>query len=155
MNVVLSIENTLIDASLTMIKITTRDFLETLQMAEKTVTRERAQRLSAIGLTAAQSHILSTLQRLGPMSLNELNAALPTDTPPSRVVSTLVDRKLVTRRDQVDDRRHVELGLTTRGKKKLVEIRRVEQAIQRWAGKKLKKLPLRSTQKALIALADG
>lgn len=137
-----------------MIKHSTREFLEVLRLAEKSVARERAQRLSAIGLTAAQSHIVTTLQRLGPLSLNELNAALPTDTPPSRVVSTLVDRKLVTRRDQAHDRRHVELALSVRGKKKVAEIRRVEQALTRWAGRLLQGMPIKSAQKALVALLD-
>jgi len=136
-----------------MTKFSTKDFLDVLQLAEKSVARERAQRLSAIGLTAAQSHILSNLQRLGPLSLNELNAAPPTDTPPSRVVSTLVDRKLVTRRDQSQDRRHVELALSVRGKKKVAEIRRVEHAVIRWASKKLTRQPMSSAHKALLALA--
>lgn len=133
---------------------TTKNLLETLQIAEKAVSRERYQRLSMIGLTTAQAQILGTLQKLGSLSLNDLSDQLPTDAPPSRVVSTLVDRKLVMRRDQASDRRHVELTLSARGKKKIAEIRRVDQAVNRWATRKLQRMPVKSAQKALAALTD-
>lgn len=131
-----------------------KDLLESLQLAEKSVSRERHRRLSTIGLTTAQAQILTTLHRLGPMSLNDLNEKLPTDAPPSRVVSTLVDRRWVTRRDQANDRRHVELAVPARGQKKVAEIRRVDRAVQRWAARKLERMPIKSAQKALVALVD-
>lgn len=132
---------------------TTKDFLGILQIAEKSVSRERYQRLSTIGLTAAQAQILSILHRLGSLSLTDLRDELSTDAPPSRVVSTLVDRKLVTRRDRASDRRHVELALSVRGKKKIAEIRRVDRAVIRWATRKLHRAPVKAAQKALSALA--
>lgn len=133
----------------------TNDLLAVLQLAEKSVSRERNQRLSAIGLTSAQAQILSTLHVTGPIGLNELNQRLPTDTPPSRVVSTLVDRRLVTRRDKASDRRHVSLALSALGKRKIAEIRRVDRTVQHWADRRLKRMPVKSAEKALIALVDG
>lgn len=133
-------------------KIRTAEFLEALKIAEKAVFRERHQRLSAIGLTAAQAQILNILQHKGPLSLNDLNEELPTDVPPSRVVSTLVDSKLVTRRDQVRDRRLVELGISAQGKKKYEQVRRIDQAVNRWAARRLVGMPTLSAHKVLTAL---
>lgn len=133
---------------------TTKDLLETLRLAEKAVSRERYKRLAIIELTASQAQILSTLHKLGPLSLNNLSDELPTEAPPSRVVSTLVDRKLVTRRDQASDRRHVELALSAPGRKKIAEIRQIDLAVNRWARRKLGRLPVKSVQKVLVALAN-
>ena len=136
-------------------KPSTHTLLQALQVAERSVARERTKRLANIDLTSAQAQILATLQQTGPISLNNLASQLLTDTPPSRVVSTLVNRQLVKRRDQASDRRYVDLELSARGKQKTVEIRRVEQAIQRWAKRKLTRMPIQAAHKALIALADG
>lgn len=133
-------------------KCSTSEFLEALKIAEKAVSRERHQRLSAIGLTAAQAQILNILQRKGPLSLNDLNEELPTDVPPSRVVSTLVDSKLVTRRDQVRDRRLIELAISAQGKKKFDQVRRIDQAVNRWAARRLVRMPTHSAHKVLTAL---
>lgn len=132
----------------------TDDLIHTLQLAEKSVARERNVRLTAIGLTSAQAQILTVLHRQGPMSLNELNGELPTDVPPSRVVSALVQRRFVTRRDQANDRRHVELALSKLGKKKFLEVRRVERALRRWVSRKLQRMPVAAANKALRALID-
>ncbi len=135
-------------------KNATRSLLEALQVAEKAVSRERHRRLAAAGLTPAQAQILTTLHAQNPLSLNELADALPTDAPPSRVVSTLVDRNLLSRHDKPNDRRQVELGLSPLGKKKVMEIRRIEQALTRWATKRLQRMPIKSAQKTLAALGD-
>ncbi|MCH9674391.1 MAG: MarR family transcriptional regulator [Gammaproteobacteria bacterium] len=132
----------------------TKSLLETLQIAEKAVSRERNRRLTAIGLTVAQAQILTTLQSLGSLSLSALSDELPTDAPPSRVVSALVRRKLVTRRDQASDRRNVEIALSVSGRKKIREIRRIDQAVNRWATRKLQRMPIKSAQKALAALGE-
>lgn len=146
---VASIDESLIN----MPKITTKEFLNSLRFAEKAVSRERHRRLVAADLTSAQAQILMILNVEKPLSLNELAEALPTDAPPSRVVSTLVDRKLVVRHDKPEDRRHVELALTAAGKKKVSDIRRIEQALNRWATKRLQRMPVASAEKALRALA--
>lgn len=128
-------------------------FLQAIQMAEKTISRERYRRLAAIDLTTAQAQILLILKEQQPLSLNDLGAQRVTDAPPSRVVSTLVDRGWVSRKDQSDDRRRVELALTASGTKKAADIRRINRAINRWAAKKLKGKPIASAVKSLSALA--
>ena len=132
--------------------MTTTSFLDALRAADRTVARERQQRLAAIDLTEAQAHILRVIADNAAINLNDLSEALPTDAPPSRVVSALVSRRLVSRRDKADDRRHVELTLTKAGRKKADAVRRVEASVARWAQRRLKQAPLASAQKALTAL---
>jgi MarR family transcriptional regulator, organic hydroperoxide resistance regulator len=127
-------------------------FLQAIQLAEKAVSRERYRRLAAMDLTIAQAQILLILKTQEPLSLNDLASELLTDTPPSRVVSALVDRGWVSRKDQSNDRRRVELSLTTSGAEKIADIRRTNQAINRWAAKRLKGMPVVAASKSLSAL---
>ncbi len=128
------------------------EFLETLRNADRAVARERQRRLTAIDLTEAQAHILLVISNNAEINLSDLSDALHTDTPPSRVVSALVSRRLVSRRDRAEDRRHVALSLTKAGKKKVEAARRVESGLTRWAQKRLKKAPIATAHKALAAL---
>lgn len=129
-----------------------RHFLELLNQAASVVAREHAQRLATIGYTAAQAAVLRILMDAGTLSLNELSEQLLTDAPPSRLVQVLVDRGLVTRQDQSNDRRRVELTLTKEGKKAMTAIRRIDRAMDRWAAKQLGTTPVASGGKALTAL---
>lgn len=74
---------------------------------------ERAQH----GLTSAQMNVLHALGAADGISLNELSREIATDqSSASVVVQRLVASGLVSRMARMDDRRHVELRLTARGR---------------------------------------
>lgn len=69
------------------------------------------------GISAAQTFVLHVLSGEDGLSLNELAERTATDqSSASVVVQRLVDAGLVSRTPRADDRRHVELRLTTRGR---------------------------------------
>lgn len=69
------------------------------------------------GISAAQVFVLHTLSDEEGLSLNDLAERTATDqSSASVVVQRLVDAGYVTRTPRQDDRRHVELRLTTRGR---------------------------------------
>src|SRR5215210_32212 len=77
-----------------------------------------------LGITAAQGDALAVIGQAGPISLKDLGALLIAESGhPSRLVDRLVEAGLVERRAAGDDRRRVELSLTSRG-------RRLEERIQ-------------------------
>ena len=73
--------------------------------------------LAAFDLTEAQAQILMVVADQSAINLNALSDALPTDAPPSRVVSSLVLRRLLTRKENAQDRRQIALSLTKAGTK--------------------------------------
>lgn len=135
-------------------KSNVRDLLESISEANRAVSRERALRLTDVGLTTAQAQIISVLGAQGPMSLVDLNAHLLTDVPPSRVVSLLVDQKYLLRKDRAGDRRCLELSLGAKGKKQWALINRIDRAVERWASKRIPKKTMASATKALVALCE-
>ena len=71
-----------------------------------------------LGLTAAQADALVVIGQAGPLSLKELGDLLIAEAGhPSRLVDRLVEAGLVERRPADDDRRRVELSLSTRGRR--------------------------------------
>jgi DNA-binding MarR family transcriptional regulator len=69
------------------------------------------------GISAAQMFVLHTLSEEQALSLNDLAERTATDqSSASVVVQRLVDSGYVTRTPRQDDRRHVELRLTTAGR---------------------------------------
>jgi len=69
------------------------------------------------GLSAAQMFILHALDKDQVLSLNELSARTATDqSSASVVVQRLVDAGYVTRETRKDDRRHIEIRLTAKGR---------------------------------------
>lgn len=72
---------------------------------------------SKYGISAAQMFVLHTLEQDEVLSLNELAERTATDqSSASVVVQRLVDAEYVTRTPRKEDRRHVELRLTPRGR---------------------------------------
>ena len=70
------------------------------------------------GLTAAQADALLVIGQAGPLSLKELGELLIAEAGhPSRLVDRLVEAGLVERRPAAEDRRRVELSLTTKGRR--------------------------------------
>jgi DNA-binding MarR family transcriptional regulator len=71
-----------------------------------------------LGLTGAQADALLVIGEAGPLSLKELGELLIAEAGhPSRLVDRLVEAGLVERRPAGDDRRRVELSLTSEGRK--------------------------------------
>lgn len=69
------------------------------------------------GISAAQMFVLHTLSEEEALSLNELSERTATDqSSASVVVQRLVEAGLVSRTQNPQDRRHVELRLTTKGR---------------------------------------
>ncbi|MFP5246334.1 MAG: MarR family winged helix-turn-helix transcriptional regulator [Thermoanaerobaculia bacterium] len=69
------------------------------------------------GISAAQAYVLHTLNEEDGLSLNELADRTATDqSSASVVVQRLVDAGLVSRTARKEDRRHVELRLTAKGR---------------------------------------
>ncbi|WP_462410081.1 MarR family winged helix-turn-helix transcriptional regulator [Neobacillus sp. Marseille-QA0830] len=82
----------------------------------------------SIGITPSQAEVLHILERHEPLSLKELGSLLICETgSPSRLVNTLVERGLVTRKESSQDRRYVTLHLTALGKEKGKEIEAIEE----------------------------
>jgi DNA-binding MarR family transcriptional regulator len=88
-----------------------------------------AERIGAVGLTAAQSGMLRTIAAGEGMSQKALAAAL--GVLPSRLVllvDDLEERGLLERRDSADDRRVYELFLSEKGRRALDDVGRVARA---------------------------
>lgn len=87
-----------------------------------------AARLRPLGLTPAQAEALSVLARYAPLSLMGLGELLVCEsgTNPSRIVDRLAEAGLVQRAPDPEDRRHVVLTLTTKGKKAARDVTAVE-----------------------------
>ncbi|CRK80849.1 MarR family winged helix-turn-helix transcriptional regulator [Neobacillus massiliamazoniensis] len=82
----------------------------------------------SIGITPAQSEVIHILDLYEPMSLKELGSLLICESgSPSRLVSTLVQRGFVIRKENREDRRYVSLQLSPLGKEKAKEIKSVDE----------------------------
>ena len=78
--------------------------------------------MATVNLTSSQAMAIRILAEQSPLSLKALGEALPTDTPPSRLVSGLVEKRLVSRAEDTD-RRQVVLTLTVKGNKQVAAIK--------------------------------
>ena len=97
------------------------DPLLELALSVKAGQRELERRMNdamrPLGLTAAQADALLVIGQAGPLALKDLGELLIAEAGhPSRLVDRLVDAGLVERRAAGDDRRRVELSLTSRGR---------------------------------------
>ncbi|TIS56822.1 winged helix DNA-binding protein [Mesorhizobium sp.] len=112
--------------------------------------------LIPLGITSSQAEVISCLKAGGPMSLNALGKLLVCETgSPSRLVGTMVERGLVARRENADDRRQVELELTQEGLRLAVEIRQVEARLYGWLGQRLTPQEITTAVCLLRALIVG
>lgn len=108
------------------------DSIEELRYLILAAQREGDRLLSAalepIGLTTSQAEVLRVLYDCAPLSLIELGERLVCETgSPSRLVNTLVEKKLVERKPSERDRRMVTLLLTPSGSKITEQVRAIEQ----------------------------
>jgi DNA-binding MarR family transcriptional regulator len=95
----------------------TRRILSSIRRLVRALRLEDRQSTGRYGLTGAQICVLHALQASDGISLNELSERIATDqSSASVVVQRLVESGLVSRTARADDRRHVELRLTQRGR---------------------------------------
>lgn len=88
-----------------------------VKAGQRELERRTNDAMRPLGLTGAQADALVVIGRAGPLSLKELGDLLIAEAGhPSRLVDRLVEAGLVERRPAGDDRRRVELSLTTRGR---------------------------------------
>ena len=121
------------------VRLLVRSLQESSRLAERKV-----------GLSGAQLFTLQTLERTGPVSLQDL--ALHTATHQSSVsvvVSRLVARSLVSRKPDPDDRRRVVLSLTPAGK---IRLRRSPTLAQERLLKGLAQMPARDRRMLALLL---
>ena len=79
--------------------------------------RRANEAMKPLGLTGAQADAVYVIGQAGPLSLKELGELLIAEAGhPSRLVDRLVEARLVERRPAGDDRRRVELSLTSKGR---------------------------------------
>lgn len=94
-----------------------RRILSSIRRLVRALRVEDRQAQSRHGVTAAQMCVLHALQGSDGISLNELAAQIATDqSSASVVVQRLVEAGLVSRTARADDRRHVELRITPKGR---------------------------------------
>jgi DNA-binding MarR family transcriptional regulator len=113
-----------------------RKTIAQLDAVSRQIQKEWGKRLATADLTSSQALAIQILAEHAPLSLKALGEALPTDTPPSRLVSGLVAKRMVSRVED-SDRRQVVLTLTRKGKKALTTIKRCDTALARWVAKRL------------------
>jgi DNA-binding MarR family transcriptional regulator len=118
--------------------------------------RTLAALLAPHGLTPAQAEVVRCLADYGPLSLRELGALLVCESgSPSRLVDTLVGRDLVTRREDLEDRRLVTLALTAEGKRLDRAVRKVEEAMYERIGSALGQKGLSAALSLLRPIVEG
>jgi MarR family transcriptional regulator, organic hydroperoxide resistance regulator len=89
-----------------------------IKAAQRELERRMNEAMRPLGLTAAQADALTVIRQTEPVSLKDLGDLLIAEAGhPSRLVDRLVDAGLVERRAAGDDRRRVELSLTSRGRR--------------------------------------
>jgi MarR family transcriptional regulator, organic hydroperoxide resistance regulator len=89
-----------------------------VKAAQRELERVTNEAMRPLGITGAQADALVVIGQAEPLSLKELGDLLIAEAGhPSRLVDRLVEAGFVERRPAADDRRRVELSLTTRGRR--------------------------------------
>jgi MarR family transcriptional regulator, organic hydroperoxide resistance regulator len=124
--------------------------------AQREGSRGLAAALAPLGLTPAQSEVIRCLGDTGALSLKSLGEMLVCESgSPSRLVDTLVNRDIVVRTEDPNDRRQVALTLTSTGKKLDREVRKVEEAMYAAIGAQLGKAGMAQALAMLRPLVEG
>ncbi len=109
--------------------------------------------LAPLGLTPSQAEALRVLQDAGSLSLIGLGSRLVCEGgSPSRLVSTVVDKGWVERKEDPKDRRLVTLRLTKSGTHLARQVRKVEDQLHGWIGQKLGPQEVGTAARALRSL---
>lgn len=112
--------------------------------------------LAPLDITPSQAEVLRCLADAGALSLNALGRRLVCETgSPSRLVSTLVDKGWVRRRENPDDRRQISLVLTADGKSVETQVRAVEDHMYSWIADRLDPDSVKTLANGLDRLLEG
>lgn len=130
-----------------------KETITQLDAVSRQIQKEWGKRLATVNLTSSQAMAIRILAEQSPLSLKALGEALPMDTPPSRLVSGLVEKRLVSRAEDTD-RRQVVLTLTVKGNKQVAAIKRCDTALARWLAKRLPQAAARGVASAHRMLCD-
>jgi DNA-binding MarR family transcriptional regulator len=124
--------------------------------AQREGNRMLAQQLAPLGLTPPQAEVLRCLADAGPLTLGALGGLLVCESgSPSRLVNTLVENALVEREENPADRRSVTLRLTPEGRRRAVEVSKVESQLYGWLRERLGTAGLTATIKHMNRLIVG
>jgi DNA-binding MarR family transcriptional regulator len=89
-----------------------------VKAAQRGLERVMNEAMAPLGITAAQADALVVIGQAGPISLKDLGELLIAEAGhPSRLIDRLVEAGLVERRPAAEDRRRIELSLTSRGRR--------------------------------------
>jgi DNA-binding MarR family transcriptional regulator len=109
------------------------EFVLAVKAAHREINRRFGEALRPLGTTVVQAEAILVLSESQPLSLKELGARLIAETGnPSRLADRLMAAGLVERRTSPNDRRLVELTLTSAGLHLATRIRRVRQPLLDW-----------------------
>ncbi|MFI7670152.1 MarR family winged helix-turn-helix transcriptional regulator [Nocardia sp. NPDC049526] len=101
-----------------------------MKAAHRALERLMNDALEPLGVTDVQADALVVIGQAGPLSLKDLGDLLIAEAGhPSRLVDRLVEAGLVAREPLPEDRRHVVLTLTSRGRERVVEIERIRTTV--------------------------
>jgi len=129
-------------------------------LSVKAITRELErlanEAMRPLGLTGAQADALLVVERAGPLSLKELGELLIAESGhPSRLVDRLVAAGLVERHDAAEDRRRVELKLTTSGRRAAKRARAARGAVMQAGAAMMASLDLEQSLELLRGVLRG
>ena len=106
----------------------------TVKAAQRELERVTNEAMKPLGVTGPQADAISVIGQAGPLSLKELGDLLIAEAGhPSRLVDRLVEAGLVERRTAGDDRRRIELMLTSKGRRLEKRILAVREQIRELA----------------------
>lgn len=124
--------------------------------AQREGNRLLASLLAPLGITPSQAEVLRNLADAAPLTLNALGRRLVCETgSPSRLVSSMVDRSLVSRHENQNDRRQVTLSLTSDGARLAKAVGEVEEQLHGWLVERLGDPKIEALNLALRSLLDG
>jgi MarR family transcriptional regulator, organic hydroperoxide resistance regulator len=90
----------------------------TVKAAQRELERVTNEAMKPLGVTGPQADAITVIGKAGPLSLKELGDLLIAEAGhPSRLVDRLVEAGLVERHTAGDDRRRIELMLTSKGRR--------------------------------------
>ena len=106
------------------------EFALAVKALQREFERQTNEAMQPLGLTGAQGDALVVIGQAGPLSLKELGELLIAEAGhPSRLVDRLVEAGWVERQVAGDDRRRVELSLTSEGRRLEKRVRRARDGV--------------------------
>jgi MarR family transcriptional regulator, organic hydroperoxide resistance regulator len=130
-----------------------------LALVIKALDRELQRRvndaMAPLGVTAAQADALVVIGQAGLVSLKDLGDLLIAEGGhPSRLVDRLVEAGLVERRTAADDRRRIELSLTSEGKRVVGRIDQTRDTLKELGRQLIPERDLNAAMKALRRMLE-